>query len=358
MKNLKFNPSALAFNLVVCVFMFSFLSPIMGLMALLPCAILLLISAVPRNVPAGLLRNEVVMTLFSSQLQKNLYPDSEFYKDSRVDAGVGVNALAIEVPQAGARPNVIKNPQQLPVASRVRSDDKKTYLVDHYVTEVDIVTDINQAFASYDKKGGILEDHQATLNQRIADELQIIWATTKAANIIRTTGANGTGSAFGAMTGTRKEITYNDIINVATLMDRMNIPDDGRRRVLFYTDQIAEVKRIAEFRDYDKTGLVGQLASGAIGRLQNFQVYKRSIPVMYDNTPAKRAYGATLAATDNIAAIFWHPDYVRRAEGLVQVYYESKKVGYQGDIMNAALRGGGMISRLDEAGVIALVQQA
>lgn len=222
--------------------------------------------------------------------------------------------------------------------------------MDLYATEPDVVTDVNQAIVSYDKRGAILEDHSMQLNTRIADELGYIWLPTLATNFIRTSRAadpidpNKRGSMVAGMTGTRKLMTYQDFIDLASLMDRMEIPDDGNRRILIYTDQQAEIKKIAEFRDFDKTGVVGQFANGSIGKIQNMHVYKRSRPLLYDNSgnPVKKAYGSAVLPTDNIAALAWHPSFVRYAEGVVQVYYEAKKVGYQGDMMNAAVRGGGM----------------
>lgn len=301
---------------------------------------------------------ELIITLFSADLQKNLYPANEFYKNSKLDAGVDINCLTIQIPQAGALPAVIKNPQTLPIPARIRQDDITSYAVDMYATEPDVVTDVNQAVLSYNKRAAILEDHQNVLNTRIADELAFLWGPTLAANILRTTGTGNTGTLLTGATGLRKEITYQDIINAATLMDRMNVPDDGNRRVLLTADQIGEIKKIDQFRDYDKSGMTGQLASGAVGLIQGFQIFKRSRGLAYNvGATAKKAVGSVVATTDNQAALFWHPSFVRRAEGNVQVYYEAKKVGYQGDMFNAALRGGGCIARLDQVGVVALVQQ-
>lgn len=353
----QINLTALFYNLAIALLFTAVAAPFMGVNSLIIGTLLFSLGFVKRTSPVGILRTEVITTIFSSDLQKNLYPANEFYKGAKVDTGVAINAIGIDVPQAGTPPNVVKNPTTLPIPARVRADDKKSYLVDLYATEPDIVTDVNQAIAAYDKRAAILADHSDTLNTRIADELVYLWSPSQAANIKRTSGANNTGSTAGAMTGVRKEITLQDIIDVATLMDRMNVPDDGQRRVLFYTDQIAELKKIPEFRDYDKTGIVGNLANGALGKIQNINVYKRSKAPLFTSGLVKKAVGSAIASTDFIGAIFFHPSYVRYAEGNVQVYYEAKKVGYQGDMMNAAVRGGGMISRLDEVGVVALIQQ-
>jgi hypothetical protein len=53
-----------------------------------------------------------------------LYPNNEFYKNSKVDEGVAYTALSVEVPQSGLPPRVFKNPQSLPVPSRLNKDDK------------------------------------------------------------------------------------------------------------------------------------------------------------------------------------------------------------------------------------------
>lgn len=303
--------------------------------------------------------SEVIRRLFSADLQKNLYPDSEFYKNSKVDSGIAIDSEGVDVPQAGAPPAVIKNPTQRPIPLRNRKDDKKSYVVDLYETEPDIVTNINQAVVTYDKRAAVLEDHISTLNQRIADELMIKWFPTKAANIIRTSGAGTSGSKVTGMTGNRKELTYQDFIDLAALMDRMKVPDDGRRCILVYTDQIAEIKKIAEFRDYDKSGIQGQFSTGAVGKIQNMNVYKRSVTPVVSTGLMVNPFGAVVSATDNLAILAWHPSFVRRAEGVAEVYYDGVvRPGYGGPTMSAAVRGGGMISRLDEVGVAAIVQAA
>lgn len=309
--------------------------------------------------PTGVLRNEVIKTIFSSDIQKNLYPDNEFYKSSKVDPGVAIDAESVDVPQAGTPPKVIKNPVERPIPMRIRKDDKKSYGVDLYETEPDLITNVNAALLPYNKRQVITEDHVNTLNLRIADELQIIWSPSLADNILRTTGANGTGSKISGMTGSRKEVTEDDFISIAALLDRMGVPDDGKRVMLIYTDIYSEIKRIASFKDFDKTGLVGTFQTGAIGKIQNMNVFKRNVPLNWNNagTPAVKAYGSAVSATDNLAILAWHPSFVRRAEGIVEYYIDSEvRPGQGGRAQSAAVRGGGMISRKDEKGVVALVQ--
>ena len=360
MKNLKFSLSALIYNLTMCVLLAIVMFPFVGIIGLIPAGILFLYGCVPSNsiVNTHALNSEVIRRMFSADLQKNLYPDGEFYKNSKVDDGIAIDSESVDVPQAGAPPKVIKNPTQRPIPLRNRKDDKKSYSVDLFETEPDIVTNINQSIVSYDKRAAVLEDHISTLNQRVADEMAIRWFPTKGSNLIRTSGTANTGSKVTGMVGSRKELAYQDFIDLAALMDRMNVPDDGKRCLLIYSDQVAEIKKIPEFRDYDKTGVVGNLSTGSIGRIQNFNIYKRSVTPVVSTGLVVNPYGAAVAATDNLAVLAWHPSFVRRAEGAAEVYYDGVvRPGFGGPTMSAAVRGGGMISRLDEVGVAAIIQQ-
>lgn len=359
MKSYKFSFPALVFNTIMFILLTALFVPIVGPETVYVTGGIFALGLIPSTqsyYPVGSLRSELVRTVYSADLQKNLYPDDAFYKNSKVDSGVDINAKTVTVPNAGARPEVIKNPVTLPVPARVREDAVVTYDVDQYVTPIDVVTDVNMAVLTYDKRKAIMEDHINTLNQRIADELQILWAPTLAANIIRTTGTANTGTKIGAMSGNRKEILEADLIKICTYLDLMNVPDDGRRCLLVYTEQIAELKALPSIKDFDKSGIVGQFQTGAIGRIQNMNVYKRSVPLVYSSAPAKKAYGSAIISTDNLAILAWHPDFVRRAEGVAKAYYTKDAPGYQGDIFNTAVRGGGTISYLTQLGVVALVQ--
>lgn len=356
----KFSLVNLMFNVVVCLFITSVGYSMVGTPAIAVGSVLFMSGFIPHDYyAAGALRNEVIRKVFSSDLQKNLYPDNSFYKgNAKVDSGVAIDAESVDIPQAGLPPKVLKNPEVRPIPMRVRKDDKKTYGVDLFETQPDLITNINQDLVTYDKRAAVLEDHISQLNTRIADEIAIRWSPTKADNIIRTTGTGNTGSKIAGMSGTRKEVTYKDLIAICALLDRMEVPDDGRRCLLIYSDIInLELKAISEIKDYDKTGIAGVFASGAIGRLQNMNVYKRtSVPIADTNGFAK-PYGSLVAGNDNLFILAWHPSFVRYAEGASEVYMDTTvKPGMGGKTMNAAVRGGATPNRLDERGIVALVQ--
>jgi hypothetical protein len=109
----------------------------------------------------------------------------------------------------------------------------------------------------------------------------------------------------------------------------------------------------------DKMG-TANLSNGAVGRVLGFDIYIRSTAVVYTNaaTPVPKTPGAAGAVTDNLAALFWHPMFVRKAMGDVRVYVNEGEAAYYGDILSAEARAGGRKSRTGGEGVVALVETA
>ena len=299
---------------------------------------------------------EVVTTVFGRDIQRNIYPDNAFYKGARKDAGVDVNATTIEIPQAGVKPTVVKNPSVFPLTIEKITGDKKSYTLDLLATLPTHIEDLEAALVSYDKRAEILMDHQLYLEENIAAAIALAWAppaSSAATNIIRTTGADKTATAPGA-TGNRKKITLADFIKAFTAFNNWNIPQAGRR-VVMTGNMFADLLQIPEFQSWDKMGRV-VLPTGSLGQILGFDIYVRSILPSYSTALAPKAIGATGATTDNELALFFHPSYVRYAEGNVKVYMEVDKPQYLGSLMNAAVRTGGVVPRADLKGVLALVE--
>lgn len=302
---------------------------------------------------------QVIKTIFTADIQKNLYPNNEFYKNSKADTGIIDTAKTIEIPQSGAAATGGKNPSSFPLSITTRADDKQTYDADLYYTDPIHIEDNDIAVLSYDKRKDILEDHIAYLKNSYAKDVAYNWCPTLADNIIRTTGDAKATTLTGA-TGTRKSLTIEDFINADRILTRMETPGENRH-VLLSADMYAQLLTagISSFVGVDKLSS-DLLARGVVGQILGFNIYKRSSVARYDNsaTPVKRAVGAVNAATDNDVALFWHSSFVRRGEGKVKMYADIDKPEYLGSIYNAKVRGGSVIPRLDQAGVVALVQAA
>jgi hypothetical protein len=329
-----------------------------GSEGLLVAMTLFLIGFIPFKMPSGVLGAEVIRILFSQLIESNLFPENEFYKQSRLDAGFNPNAASVEIPQAGSVPTISKNPSSFPLAVGARTDDKKTYVIDQYATLPIQLQDLNQLVTSYDKRADIMRDHLLALNTRLAEEILFGWAPTAGTQILRTTGSARAAGAPGA-TGNRKAIVYADIVAVHKKFNSQDIPQSGRMMVVsanLYADLLA----IDNFITFDKIGSGQALVTGAVGMLLGFNVFLRSSTTIYDNagTPQPKAVGAATAVTDNESIIAWHPFFVRRAEGSPITYVNPGQAEYLGTILNASVRAGGTSARTDEFGVVALVEDA
>lgn len=299
---------------------------------------------------------EQLVKLFSKELQENLFPNNEFYKQSKLDGGIDVKAKTVEVPQAGSTPTVTKNATVFPLTIGTRTDDVLTYSVDLYNTEPIHIQDVNEMVINYSKRSDVIKDHARTLNTRIADEMAYSWAPTAGSNIIVTTGtADGTALAPGA-TGTRKVITYDDIVSLAMMFDIDDI-DMSARNLLVDTRLYAQLLKIDQFINFDYFNRKPTV-DGQVGEIFGMKVFKRSKSTYFDVSNVKKAVGAAGAASDNLAILAWADNCVRRAEGNVKMYADMDKPEYLGSIFNASVRAGATIGRTDSKGVYALVQTA
>jgi hypothetical protein len=299
---------------------------------------------------------EQLIKLFSKELQENLFPNNEFYKQSKLDGGVDVNAKTVEVPQAGSTPTVTKNVSVFPLVATTRTDDVKSYTVDLYSTDPIHIQDVNEMVINYSKRSDVIKDHARTLNTRIADEMAYSWAPTAGANIIVTTGTADASALAPSATGTRKVITYEDIVKLATMFDIDDV-DMGARNLLVDTRLYAQLLKINQFVNFDFFNRKPTV-DGQIGEILGMKVFKRSKSTYFDVSNVKKAVGAAGAATDNLGILAWADNAVRRAEGNVKMYADMDNPLYLGSIFNASVRAGAMIGRTDSKGVYALVQTA
>lgn len=298
-----------------------------------------------------------LVTVFTRQIKENLYPANEFYKNS-IDHSMFVNGNKVNVPQSGSDPTLIVDPVSFPLPVESSEETALEYEIHTHATKPTHITDDEELVVSYEKRAHVLRKHINTINTSVADWMLYDWSGVDSTSMVRTSGADGSSLAPGA-TGTRKKITYANLLAVSTLMDTQDIPADGRFGVI-PAHMYNELLDIDRFIDYDKRGKADLIAQGFIGEIFGIKLYKRSRAGIWTNagTPVLKAPGAATATSDNMAALFWHKDSVARAEGGVKVYLNPDKAEYLGGLFNARVRAGGHIDREDKKGVVALIQAA
>ena len=348
----------LIYNLVVCSFIAMAGAPLMGPAAFVLAGAMLIYSALPvKMYPDGALRNEVLSRLFSNDLQEKLFPNNTFFSSAQVDSGVAVNQESVEIPQDDGDAQVVINPDKYPLDTYTEEDKKKTYSPDLIATKPQLVTDLNQALTSYDKRAAKLRKHENRIRTEIADRIMHGWAPTKDEFIKQTTSANTRAAHAPGATGNRKRVADGDVLQFMSIMNDLDIPMEGRRMVApayMYEDLVELMKEQKKYNDAVNV-IVEQ---GSIGVYYGFNIFLRSKTTIYTEAanPSKKAPDAASSGTDNQSIIFWHPSFVRYAEGNVKVYVNLEQGQYLGGTMNAAIRGGGTMSRLSELGVGALVE--
>lgn len=358
----KFSLINLLFNTLVCLMLASVGYEAVGTPALFVAGSLYVYGFVPASAsfyPSGALRNEVVRRIFSSDVQQALYPDNSFYAGTQQDNDVAINATEVEIPQdEDGEAQVVINPTKFPLEVYTEEDLKKTYSVDLLATKPQLITDFNLSNLTYDKRATKQRKHISSLEKQLAESIMHAWAATKGEFIKQTTGTDVRAAHAKGATGNRKRVTGDDVLYFMSMFNDLNIPNDGRRRMVvpayMYEDLI---KVIEDKKNYLMTKDI-IVDKGAIGILYNFQIFLRNTTVTYTEaaTPVLKPIGAAGAATDNQAILFYHPSFVRHAKGQVQTYLNPNQGSFLGTTMNFSLRGGGTKSRLSEIGVAALVE--
>jgi len=305
---------------------------------------------------AGCLTMAIQKEIWVKDIADNIFPDNSYFMQS-IDDSPFVDGSTVHLPEAGARPGVSKNRSSLPATAGKRTDTEASYTIDSYTTDPIILQNAEEIELSYPKRQSILTDNIETLKTRVADELAIKWAPTLATNQVRTSGAARAAFVSG-QTGNRKAVAKVDFIAVNAMFNRMDVSQDGRY-ALIDANMMADIMNIPEFVSYDKIGYAA-LTKGAIGMLLGIQIYVRSAAIRYDNTgtPVITAYGASVGAADNLACLFWHKNYVRRAAGAITVYEKIQDPQFYGDVLSAEVRFGGKKARQTEVGVISLIESA
>ena len=305
---------------------------------------------------------------YDNILQKNLFPDNAFYKKSMLDGGIAADVETVNIPEAGAVPSAkIGVPASFPLTVSQRTDSYKSYSVTQLYTEPILITDEEAILVNYNKLENIASDHANALNVKSADIAAYEWANTGgSSNIILTTGTTTRATEVVGATGNVKRIVKDDIMKVKNYFMKMNLPNLDGIMGLITPAQWNDLMNIDDFVNYEKLGLVGKLEKGILGRIMGIEFMVRwndsyGANVVYTvGGAAKKAVhtGSAIASTDKSAAIFWHPSFVRHAEGNSKTYIDRDNLAYLGTLLNSKVRFGATKNKTDEKGVVTLVEAA
>lgn len=302
--------------------------------------------------PMGISKEIWVDYIIGNLFKDNGFMDKAYNADQFVLAG-----SVVHIPQAGAKPTIVKNRSSFPATAVLRTDTDITYTLDEFTTDPTHIKDAEKVELSYDKISAVLSEHVDSLRETVSDNLLYNWRATASGQIVRTTGG-AISAHLTSATGNRKKFIKEDLMKARKVLNIQNISKEDRYALLsseMYDQLMGDADLIK--RDYASEL---DMKNGVIIRLFGFNLMERSGVLVYDNTgtPVPKAVGAAGAATDNDAIMCWQKNAVERAMGTVDFFEDIKNPLYYGDIYSALLRMGGRKRRTNGEGVVAIVQDA
>jgi hypothetical protein len=339
------------FNLVIAMILVA----VTGLPALAAPAIAVL-GGMTHQVPG--LSMAIQKEIWETDIVANLFADNSFLSKAYNADMFVLQGKVVHIPYAGAASSVTKNRSEFPAVAVSRTDADITYSLDEYTTAPRRIEDAANYELSYNKRQSIISEDRAALIEAIANEMVYNWSPTSSTYILRTTGS-AVLAHMPSATGNRKAFTKSDISAAKKLMNKTNIPKQGRY-MLIDSDMYEQLLDSLTAQEALAFHAQADVANGTIGKLHGFEFYERSSAGRYTNAtpPVPRLTTAAAAATDNAAAIAWQQDCVERALGAVKAFEQNGDPTYFGDVLSFLLRAGGRIRRNDAKGVIAIVQAA
>lgn len=298
---------------------------------------------------------ELLKRYFDTEIQKQLFSGWSWMGRSRNDDAY-VNVNTVELAHSGTLPSVKIDRVVLPAPIGKRTDVATTYQMKELTTDPTLLQDSEALLVAYAKRADILQQHTSMQKDRMANLSLYGWAA--GASSFR--ASTGTTRAAGgpSQTGNRKGFAVADILAVQQRFFADSItPELGEVNgiAVMTPRQYSDLLGIAQFTDADKYGS-SNIPSGVVRRAFGFDIYVRPSVVVLNSSDALKAEDAVAAAGDQDAAVFYSPEYVRRAVGSIKTYIDSDKPEYYGTIFSTMVRFGAVAARNDNKGVYLLFE--
>lgn len=277
----------------------------------------------------------------------------------------------VYLPQAGAKPSVVKNRGFGAATAIQRGDTAVMYALDVFTTDPTAVTVAEAMEISYEKTDSVLADHTDTLAESIGDELTYNWirgvkpavgggTTVEFLPVGRRIATGGAATAVNpddGQTGTRKGMTYKEVQAMQAKFNKDNVARDNRYAMLesYMYQQFIDSLSANQMASFQESA---DLANGVIGKFAGFSFLERSSVLALDDAGVFRLPGEALEADDNLASIFWQKNSVTKAMGDTKLFQDMDNPLYYGDIHSGLVKMGGRCRREDWKGVGIVLQTA
>jgi hypothetical protein len=241
----------------------------------------------------------------------------------------------------------------VPATITKRTDTGIEYDMTNYTSDPTLVQELETLQASYPKMQNVINNMLMNIRQGMALDILYSWRPT-AANLIETTGAIKVSGLAGT-TGSRKLISFADLVALATKMDEDEVPEEGRKLLLPST--LYNTLLLDEDIKENFNSKLADLSKGIVGNVLGFEVMKRSKVLVSSGAGVIKLPGAAAAATDSHTGIAWQPAFVGASKGNVQVYADAEpRPEYYGRVISSESNAGGSKCYADGRGVYGIRQ--
>ena len=314
---------------------------------------------------------------FAADIAQSLWAANEFLSHAKDDSQ-WVNYDKVNLPHAGTVPTVTKGALTTGIdnsALTKRTDAASQYSLAALRTTPTWIEYNEAMVVNYNKRQSVLDEHKNALIDALAVNVLHDWAAggdsegSGVPSIVDTSGGTRnvglpTLGGGGAVTGTRKGVAYNDVLEVITTMNAHNIPAGGRYAIIS-AEMFADLLKLSEFKSSDYVDRKPIPNAPLTFRWLGIDWYVRSFVASFSKhdpdagTPVNgslKAWNAASAASDCGVGLFWHKDFVRKAKGGVEVFLNLRDASLQGDKLSALARYGAIGARDDNKGIVTLVE--
>jgi len=229
-------------------------------------------------------------------------------------AGSASEKNVIHIPRSEFKPDVLINNSTYPIALQEFTDDEVVVSLDKYQTKATTLADDDIVGASYDKIDVITKKHTKQIaSSKYKKALHAIAPQTDGTEtpVIVTTGSDDNG---------RKRMAYEDLVKVrekfAGMADGEGVIEDIRivLSAQHYSDLLLDRERFGNLIANHKEGTVAP-------RIAGLDIFTYNGSPLYDNTGAKKAFGAVKTATDNYASVAFYTPNIAKKTGLTKQYF-------------------------------------
>lgn len=313
----------------------------------------------PTKLSANLGAAELLKRLFHTEIQPKLFPSNSFLARAMNDDAF-VNNNSVELPHSGTIPAVTVDRGTLPATIAKRTDAATNYVLEELTTDPTLIGESEGLIIAYNKRASVLDQHANEINKKAASRALFAWAggTNTAGRVASSGASRAVDGSSSTQTGNRKKFTVDDILKIKTKFHKDDVVNENvavSGIAIFTPAQLSDLLSIQSIYDASMYGK-GNLPDGVVARILGFDVYVRSSTVVLDSTDALKAEGAAAAATDQDAAVFYHPNFVRRAVGAIKPFINEDKAEYYGSLFSMLVRFGAAPARNDNKGIYLLFE--